>query len=218
MRAARRPGESGFNASPKGCTSRSGSAWRGTKYWSSIAAVTRWSIPTETIKADRYECVTNEWGVTGNYHEYAYNLRPMPQAICVAPIYRSAKGSRRRFRTGCIVARDAGRKGGPSPSACRPNGIGRNNSGTSSSPTIRQLVPACPLFHVEPGDYLGVPMSLPWARRFPAKARRGAKRKLPARLVSATTSSPSRRPTFNATPRRQVRAVCRADFRRMTKG
>ena len=137
-------------------------------------------------KADRYECVTNEWGVTGNYHEYAYGL----PADAAGNLYvalnlsfgQGGQSSKVPYR-GCVLrVTPEGKQETVAVGLRSPNGIGRNNSGDIFvTDNQGNWVPACPLFHVEPGDYLGVPMSLPWAATIPGQsAAAEPKRKLPA--------------------------------------
>lgn len=137
-------------------------------------------------KADRFEALTNDWGVTGNYHEYAYGL-PSDAAgnLYVALNLTFGEGgqsSRVPYR-GCVLRlTPAGKTETVAVGLRSPNGIGRNLEGDIFvTDNQGNWVPVCPLYHVQPGGYFGVPMSLPWAATIPGRSGAGEpKRMLPA--------------------------------------
>lgn len=117
--------------------------------------------------ADRFECLANGWGLTGNYHEYAYGLpADRPGNLYVALNLTFGKGgpSADAPYRGCVVRITPAGKLEPVCCGLRsPNGIGRNNEGDIFvTDNQGDWVPACPLYHVEPGSYFGHPASAPW--------------------------------------------------------
>jgi glucose/arabinose dehydrogenase len=138
-------------------------------------------------RADRQECVANDWGVTGNYHEYAYGLPADGAGNMYVALNLSfgqgGQSSQVPYR-GCVLrVTPEGKQETVAVGLRSPNGIGRNAAGDIFvTDNQGNWVPACPLYHVEPGDYLGVPQSLPWLATVPGRGGSGADapRKLPA--------------------------------------
>ena len=119
-------------------------------------------------RADRYECLSNDWGVTGNYHEYAYGLPADAQGNLYVALNATLEGGLKSevpYR-GCVVrVAPQGKTELVAAGLRSPNGIGRNLDGDIFvTDNQGDWVAACPLYHVRPGAYFGVPPSLPWLR------------------------------------------------------
>lgn len=117
--------------------------------------------------ADRQTCLTNGWGVTGNYHEYAYGLPADPAGnlyVALNLTFAAGGPSADVPYRGCVVRVAPG--GRLEPVACglrSPNGIGRNAEGEIFvTDNQGDWVGACPLYHVRPGRYFGHPASQRW--------------------------------------------------------
>ena len=139
--------------------------------------------------ADRFECVANGWGITGNYHEYAYGLpadRDGNLYIALNLTFGKVEPTDDlRFR-GCVMRITPADKLEPIACGLRsPNGIGRNAEGDIFvTDNQGDWVPACPLYHVEPGNYFGHPKSV---ESYPSLvgAKPLAKDELPPRTLPA---------------------------------
>lgn len=123
-------------------------------------------------QADRFENLCNNWGLTGNYHEYAYGLvqderknlyislntsdyfgkldehaSPVPYRGWVLRI--SPRGEMEPF---CYGFRS-------------PNGLGTNAAGDIFvTDNQGQWVPASPLYHIRKDHFYGHPASIRWAK------------------------------------------------------
>lgn len=117
--------------------------------------------------ADRFETVSNAWGISGNYHEYAYGL-PQDEAgnlyVALNLTFGGGPPASEVPYRGCVVRITP--EGDLEPVACglrSPNGIGRNAEGDIFvTDNQGDWVAACPLYHVEPGRYFGHPSSRHW--------------------------------------------------------
>jgi glucose/arabinose dehydrogenase len=136
-------------------------------------------------KADRQECVTNDWGITGNYHEYAYGLPQDSRGnvyVALNLTFGSGGPSSTVPYRGCVLKVSPDGKTEPVAVGLRsPNGIGRDAGGEIFvTDNQGDWVAACPLYHVKPGSYFGVPPSLPWAAAFAEQTAAAPQRSRPA--------------------------------------
>jgi glucose/arabinose dehydrogenase len=136
-------------------------------------------------KADEQQCVTNDWGVTGNYHEYAYGLPQDARGnlyVALNLTFGSGGPSSTVPYRGCVLRIAPDGKTEPVAVGLRsPNGIGRDADGEIFvTDNQGDWVAACPLYHVKPGSYFGVPPSLPWAAAFREQKARPLERSPPA--------------------------------------
>jgi glucose/arabinose dehydrogenase len=118
-------------------------------------------------QVDRQENLCNLWGLTGNYHEYAYGLaedRKKNLYVSLNLTFGSGGPSSVVPYRGCVVRITPG--GELQPVCCglrSPNGIGANAEGdVFVTDNQGDWIPACPLYHVEQGRYFGHPASLRW--------------------------------------------------------
>ena len=127
-------------------------------------------------KADLYETVAKPWGVTGNYHEYAYG--PVFDADGDAWITLNATLGKKvvpddRWRGWSLKVAPDGRWAPQSAGLRSPCGIGSNSAGDIFF-TDQQgnWVPTCSLQHIEAGDFHGHVESLKDCKRPESPLRR----------------------------------------------
>lgn len=130
--------------------------------------------------ADRHECVANGWGLTGNYHEYAYGLPADARGNLYVSLNLTFAGgggpkADAAYR-GCVVRVTP--QGVLEPVSCglrSPNGIGRDARGEIFvTDNQGDWVAVCALFHVGPGRYFGHPASRHWAASLVGADQAGA--------------------------------------------
>ncbi len=124
--------------------------------------------------ADVIETVNDDWGVSGNYHEYAFGL-PRDDSghlyVSLNVAFTSPKwwlGSSSVPYRGWVLQIDENGKSVPFACGFRsPCGIGRNTKGdVFVTDNQGDWMPACPLFHVEEGKFYGHPAGLRWRKDF----------------------------------------------------
>lgn len=124
--------------------------------------------------ADRFENLSNEWGLTGNYHEYAYGLDADREGNLYVALNASfPKGgpaSAAPYR-GWVVRVTPDGEFEPFCHGFRsPNGVGTNAEGdVFVTDNQGDWVPACPLYHIEEGRFYGHPVSIRWTPEALAK-------------------------------------------------
>lgn len=132
--------------------------------------------------ADRFENVSNDWGLTGNYHEYAYGLETDDEGYFFVPLNASSQHRALDERgldapnRGCVMRISATGEAEVFATGFRsPNGIGKNAIGDLFvTDNQGQWVPACPLYHLRRDHFYGHPASKRWAESDAAKARADA--------------------------------------------
>ncbi len=129
-------------------------------------------------KCDRIQTLTNDWGVSGNYHEFAFGL-PRDDAGSMYFSLNVAFGDPWWLGVSPVPYRGwvlrCDRDGNVRPFAC---GF-RSPAGIGLDATKRLLVtdnqgdwmPACALFHVREGRFYGHPASLAWTDEFKPNRR-----------------------------------------------
>lgn len=118
-------------------------------------------------RADRHETVADGWGLTGNYHEYAYGLaRDRAGALYMALNISFGKGGPSADATyrGCVLRQTP--EGRLEPVACglrSPNGIGENLLGdVFVTDNQGEWVASSPVYHVRPGSWFGHATGIGW--------------------------------------------------------
>jgi len=118
-------------------------------------------------RADRYESLSNDWGLTGNYHEYAYGPEIDDQGRYYLALNLSfppgGSKSEARYR-GCVIRIGANGETELVATGLRsPNGVGKNAAGDIFvTDNQGEWVAACPLIHVQEEKFYGHPASAHW--------------------------------------------------------
>ena len=138
--------------------------------------------------ADLYQTVCDDWGVSGNYHEFAFGLvQDQDENFYVTlslasqlqgvrqPVRGELSDSMKKIgQFSAVKYRGWVLKISPdgvaTPIACglrQPNGLGRNLEGDIFiTDNQGDFVAASPLYHVTPGAFFGQPASLVWEPGF----------------------------------------------------
>jgi glucose/arabinose dehydrogenase len=134
--------------------------------------------------ADSYETICDSFGMTGNYHEFAFGPLPTPDGGWFVALNTASNGAgirqelRGEFRDrgregrmysvvpwrGWVVKISPDGKLTPWASGFRsPNGLGYDTKGRLFvTDNQGDWLGACPLYHVEKGKFYGHPASLTW--------------------------------------------------------
>jgi len=134
--------------------------------------------------ADSYETICDSFGMTGNYHEFAFGPLPAPDGGWFVALNTASNGAgirqelRGEFRDlgregrmysvvpwrGWVVKISPDGKLTPWASGFRsPNGLGLDTKGRLFvTDNQGDWLGACPLYHVEKGKFYGHPASLVW--------------------------------------------------------
>jgi glucose/arabinose dehydrogenase len=141
--------------------------------------LTRLSDTDGDGRADVQETLCNDWGMSGNYHEFAFGLPADDDGNFYAALnvsFFSPKWwlgkSPVRWR-GWVLGLDP-RKGTATPLACglrSPCGLGIDLDGNLLvTDNQGDWMPACPILHVKPGPlrFFGHPASLDWTDEYRA--------------------------------------------------
>lgn len=126
--------------------------------------------------ADRIETIANDWGLSGNYHEYGYGLPVDEQgnfyiSLNVAffdPKWWHGK-SPAEYRGWVLRVTPSGEVQPVASGVRSPAGLGMNAEGDLFvTDNQGDWMPACPIFHVQPGRFFGHPASLDWTEDYRA--------------------------------------------------
>jgi len=126
--------------------------------------------------ADRIETVANDWGLSGNYHEFGYGLPVDADGnfyISLNVGFLSPKwwhGKSLEPWRGWVMRVTPSGEVQPLASGLRsPAGLGLNAEGDLFvTDNQGDWMPACPIFHVQPGRFFGHPASLDWTEDYRA--------------------------------------------------
>jgi glucose/arabinose dehydrogenase len=133
-------------------------------------ALTRLRDTDGNGRADRFENLSSSWGLTGDYHEYAYGLERDHNGNWYLSLNTSHlsgalddRGSPVPYR-GWVLRVNPQRVAEPFCCGFRsPNGMGHNRDGDIFvTDNQGQWVPACGLYHLRKGCFFGHPASLRW--------------------------------------------------------
>ncbi len=127
--------------------------------------------------ADIIDTVCDDWGVSGNYHEYAYGLPTDDHGnffVSLNVAFTSPKwwlGSAPSPYRGWVVKISPTGTMTPFATGFRsPCGIGMNIEGDLFvTDNQGDWMPACPLYHVEAGKFYGHPAGLRWTEEYLAR-------------------------------------------------
>lgn len=126
--------------------------------------VTRMKDTDGDEKADVFETFNNDWGITGDYHEYAFGSKfdengDMWVTLCLTGSFTS----RTKYRGWCLRITPEG-KAIPTCSGIRsPGGMGMNAAGdVFYTDNQGPWNGTCALKHLKPGAFVGNPTGFPW--------------------------------------------------------
>lgn len=123
--------------------------------------------------ADRFENLCNEWGLTGNYHEYAYGLdqdRDGNFYVALNVSFIKGADSPVPYRGWVVQVRPDGTMAPFCYGFRSPNGMGTNAEGdVFVTDNQGDWVPASPLYHLRKDHFYGHPASIRWTREAQAK-------------------------------------------------
>lgn len=132
-------------------------------------------------KADLYETFNNDWGISGDYHEYAFGSRFDQQGnLWVVLCLTGSSSSQAKYRGWCLRITPDG-KSIPTCSGIRsPGGIGMNAAGDMFyTDNQGPWNGTCGLKHLAPGKFLGHPAGNRWYELPEVQAAMGPKPKDP---------------------------------------
>ena len=130
-------------------------------------------------RADHVDTLANDWGLSGNYHEFAFGL-PRDAAgnfyVGLNVAFFSPQwwhGQARVPWRGWVVRVDPAGAVSPFAAGLRsPCGLGLNSAGDLFvTDNQGDWVPACPIYHVQEGRFYGHPASLAWTPEYRAEER-----------------------------------------------
>ena len=151
-------------------------------------------------KADLYESVTDDWQITGDYHEYAFGSRFDRQGnLWVVLCLTGSFSSECKFRGWCLRITPDG-KSIPTCSGIRsPGGIGMNADGEMFyTDNQGPWNGTCGLKHLEPGKFVGHPGGNRWYDLPEVKAAMGPRPKEPesgSRFMTEAAKIPEYEPS-----------------------
>jgi glucose/arabinose dehydrogenase len=164
---AENPDEANFTLFASGLHEILGLAWRdGWLYCVQRCEVTRIKDENSDGKADVFQTVSDGWGLTGDYHEYAFGSKfDKDGNLWVALCLTGSFSSDALFRGWCLRITPDG-KAIPTCSGIRsPGGIGANAAGDMFySENQGPWNGACSLKWLRPGAFLGHPIGNKWYR------------------------------------------------------
>jgi glucose/arabinose dehydrogenase len=111
------------------------------------------------LKADRFETINDEWGINGDYHEYAFGTKPDKDGnVWIVLCLTGSGGASSEFRGWCVRITPEG-KMIPTTSGIRsPGGIGFNHEGEVFYTDNQGLWNGTShLKHLVPGKFVGNP-------------------------------------------------------------
>jgi len=126
--------------------------------------VTRMKDTDGDDKADLFETFNNDWGITGDYHEYAFGSKFDPNGdMWITLCLTGSFTSRAKYRGWCLRITPEG-KTVPTCSGIRsPGGMGMNAVGdVFYTDNQGPWNGTCELKHLKPGAFVGNPTGFPW--------------------------------------------------------
>ncbi len=128
--------------------------------------------------ADRYECASDGWGVSGNYHEFAFGPEPDGEGRLWVTLGLGFCGSLGKslapWRGWAVVVHEDGAIEPMCGGLRVPNGLGRDAQGDMfATDNQGDWVGTCKLVHLERGDWHGHPGGDRWYAEAGLPAPRG---------------------------------------------
>jgi hypothetical protein len=167
-----------FNKFAGGLHEVLGLAWRdGWLYCTQRPEVTRMKDTDGDGRADRFETISDAWGITGDYHEYAFGSKFDREGnLWVVLCLTGSFSSDIDYRGWCLRITPDGRAI-PTTSGIRsPGGIGMNCVGdVFYTDNQGPWNGACALKHLVPGKFVGHPGGNLWYRTPAAEKSMGAR-------------------------------------------
>jgi hypothetical protein len=146
--------------------------------------------------ADEFETVADGWGVSGDYHEYAFGSKfDRAGNIWVALCLTGSFTSEVPFRGWAVRVTPDGRTIPTTSGVRSPGGIGFDSSGNVLyTDNQGPWNGACALKHLVPGDFVGHPGGLKWYDLAPDMGPRPQEPKSGSRMAEAVKKIPQLRP------------------------
>ena len=147
--------------------------------------------------ADQFELVNDDWGITGDYHEYAFGSKfDKDGNIWVVLCLTGSFNSNTHYRGWCLRVNEDGTSV-PTCSGIRsPGGIGRNHLGdVFYTDNQGPWNGTCGLKHLEPGKFMGHPGGNKWYERTDALGKRPQDPKSGSRIMTEADKIPEFVPT-----------------------
>lgn len=125
-------------------------------------------------RADRFRTYCAEWGISGDYHEYAFG--PVRDAagnfyLTLNLGFAGGHQSRVPYRGWCVKVDRHGRLEPVATGLRSPNGVGINPAGdVFYCDNQGEWVASCKMHHVKPGEFYGHPAGLRWRKDASAQA------------------------------------------------
>lgn len=176
-----------------------GLAWKdGWLYATQRGEITRMKDTDGDGRADLFETVCDDWGITGDYHEYAFGSKFDAEGnLWIVLCLTGSFTSETRYRGWCLRITPEG-KAIPTCSGVRsPGGIGTNHLGEMFfTDNQGPWNGACALKHLVPGDFMGNPSGNKWYSLTdalgprPADPQSGSRMHLEARKIERLRPPP----------------------------
>lgn len=143
--------------------------------------LTRMRDTTGDGQADRFETVNDDWGITGDYHEYAFGSKFDKQGdLWITLCLTGSHASRARYRGWCVRITSAGELIPTCSGVRSPGGVGANAEGDIFfTDNQGPWNGTCKLKHLVPGKFMGHPGSFAWYKEPEAQAAMGEKPREP---------------------------------------
>jgi glucose/arabinose dehydrogenase len=174
-----------------------GLAWRdGWLYATQRCEVTRLRDTDGDGRADVFETVNDDWGINGDYHEYAFGSKfDRDGNLWVVLCLTGSFSSNSKFRGWCLRITPEGRSI-PTCSGIRsPGGIGANHLGDMFyTDNQGPWNGTCALKHLHPGDFLGHPAGNRWYDLAPNMGPRPEEPQSGSRMMVEARRIPQLRP------------------------
>jgi len=174
-----------------------GLAWRnGALYVTQRCEISRLTDETGDGVADRFETVSDGWGINGDYHEYAFGSKfDRDGRIWIVLCLTGSGSSKSLFRGWCVRVGEDG-KMIPTCSGIRsPGGIGFDCDGAVYYTDNQGLWNGtCSLKHLVPGDFMGNPVGNTWYAEAPEMGPAPEEPKSGSRLAAEAKRIPRLRP------------------------
>ena len=148
-------------------------------------------------RCDTIETVANDWGLSGNYHEFAYGLPRFPDGDFLVTLNVSFFNPKWWHGKSPVPYRGWALKVSPQghvqPWACglrSPCGLGRDADGNMLiTDNQGDWVAVCPIYHLRRGGFYGHPASLEWTPEYRASGAQASDEVPPA--AAATRREPA---------------------------